>query len=340
MNIFKILASGDGTLKEPCISSFFKFLLDPYGDHEMGIEFIKKFISTFDPIFANKLDQTYSIDLFLEENLTKEFTKLNKERKNIGDIYIEIKKDGIFVYLIYIEIKIKQSLNKKRNQVLAQIHDIQQFNTDSKVPKQYVFLTPSGKSYEEYYNSAADKINNKIAGISLSWEKDIIQMLEFNNTPGNLKYLLTCFKDFIKACFQSEYIEVKEGTPNYVEYNTKYLNNFSSPISNKVEYLLNSMIRIGYDHPKVTCRKVKEIKYIFRQKEGREFDFRLDINSSRIKCHLIVGLDKENIGERWVMDKINKSTGSMIFIQYLYPNNEIESLHAIVQDVNKNCLKR
>ncbi len=127
MNIFKILASGSGTLKEPNISAFFKFLLDPEGTHELGCIVLKKILEVADEKMANKLDESYSVALFLEENLTKEIRKNEKIKKSIGDIYIEIVKDDKIVCLIYIEIKIRNSL-QKNNQVLSQNIDISQFS--------------------------------------------------------------------------------------------------------------------------------------------------------------------------------------------------------------------
>jgi hypothetical protein len=47
MNIFKILASGDGNIKEPNLSAFLAYLLNPKGDHGLGASFLEKVLSTF-----------------------------------------------------------------------------------------------------------------------------------------------------------------------------------------------------------------------------------------------------------------------------------------------------
>lgn len=44
MNIFKILASGDGSIKEPNVSAFLSFLLDPKKDHGISDEFLKRLL--------------------------------------------------------------------------------------------------------------------------------------------------------------------------------------------------------------------------------------------------------------------------------------------------------
>jgi len=148
MNIFKILASGDGTLKEPNISAFLKFLLDP--SQTYGLELLKRFIAIFNVKFAAALNTEHTVQLFLEENLTKVHSKTGKLKRNIGDIYIEISKGNELVCLIYVEVKIKKSLNTKLNQVYSQNVDISQFAKVENIPKYYVFLTPEGTDYKEY----------------------------------------------------------------------------------------------------------------------------------------------------------------------------------------------
>ena len=70
MNIFKILASGDGTINEPNVSAFLGYLLNPKEDHGLRDEFLKRVIR--DLINSNKND------LFLKENFL-----LNPTKKNI-----------------------------------------------------------------------------------------------------------------------------------------------------------------------------------------------------------------------------------------------------------------
>ena len=50
MNIFKILSSNDGTLKEPNVSSFLAYLLDPNEDHGLGDSLLKSILSDFESL--------------------------------------------------------------------------------------------------------------------------------------------------------------------------------------------------------------------------------------------------------------------------------------------------
>jgi hypothetical protein len=47
MNIFKILASGDGSIKEPNLSAFLAYLLNPKADHGLGSRFLQKILQPF-----------------------------------------------------------------------------------------------------------------------------------------------------------------------------------------------------------------------------------------------------------------------------------------------------
>ena len=44
MNIFKILSDGDGSIKEPNVSAFLAYLLDPTQSHGLGTKFFEKFV--------------------------------------------------------------------------------------------------------------------------------------------------------------------------------------------------------------------------------------------------------------------------------------------------------
>lgn len=53
MNIFKILASGDGRLNEPNVSAFLAYILNPKEDHGLGDVFLKKILSQLDKSTEN-----------------------------------------------------------------------------------------------------------------------------------------------------------------------------------------------------------------------------------------------------------------------------------------------
>lgn len=120
MNIFKILASGDGAIKEPNLSAFLAYLLNPKADHGLGSEFLRKVLQPFinehikeskegkflgslwstgkenedkdDPyILDMSINSRFNVDVVLEKALRR-----NQENKKIGktkeivDIIIKI----------------------------------------------------------------------------------------------------------------------------------------------------------------------------------------------------------------------------------------------------------
>lgn len=58
MNIFKILASGDGSIKEPNLSAFLAYLLNPKADHGLGSRFLQKVLQNFIPPDISELKKS------------------------------------------------------------------------------------------------------------------------------------------------------------------------------------------------------------------------------------------------------------------------------------------
>ncbi len=110
MNIFKILASGDGNIDEANVSAFLGYLLDPYGDHGLGDELLRRLLEEFiSSENAGELpsqllnDASYSegseiVDLSqgstfeVEVLLEQAFKNQSTEKKQIVDIVLLIYK--------------------------------------------------------------------------------------------------------------------------------------------------------------------------------------------------------------------------------------------------------
>ena len=163
MNIFKILSSGDSKLKEPSISAFLGFLLDPVENHGLGsriLEFIIKPIA-----FKNK--GAYN-GLLLNDKI-KELTKyfrtwvelekgVKSEKRSDIDILISMfdeKEDSeIPKYIFSIENKIKKSaINKEGTQLSNQLSRLtKSLEEEYKIKKVdnnfpyigIIFITPQG----------------------------------------------------------------------------------------------------------------------------------------------------------------------------------------------------
>ncbi len=115
MNIFKVLSSGDGSIKEPNLSAFLGYLLNPKADHGLNSAFLEKFIEPFLKIDSESnplkklfsgidesTDEEYVLDLSIHSRFNVEVVlekalKRDKEdpartgkTKEIVDIFIKI----------------------------------------------------------------------------------------------------------------------------------------------------------------------------------------------------------------------------------------------------------
>ena len=140
MNIFRILAQGDGAIQEPNISAFLGYLLNPNEDHGLGSRFLESFLEQHylrckndSTINNKKLDWIYDkgeiIDLSTnsnyEVNVFFEQSFKGESKKDIVDIMLVIhkvekeKKEQYFKnyilnkrelkHIFLIEVKIKDS---------------------------------------------------------------------------------------------------------------------------------------------------------------------------------------------------------------------------------------
>ena len=74
MNIFKILANGDGIINEPNVSAFLGYLLNPSADHTLRFEFLKRFL---EPVVEGEdfNVEKYDYEIFFEQGFTSELGK-------------------------------------------------------------------------------------------------------------------------------------------------------------------------------------------------------------------------------------------------------------------------
>lgn len=75
MNIFKVLANGDGRINEPNVSAFLGYLLDPYQDHGLGYEFLDRFLNK---VISDFETREYEYEILLEQAF-KEIEKENTD---------------------------------------------------------------------------------------------------------------------------------------------------------------------------------------------------------------------------------------------------------------------
>jgi hypothetical protein len=237
MNIFKILSSGDGSIKEPNISSFLGYLLDPNKEHGLKdfllVSLLRKLILNNDKLKFLQINDSDIVNLTNESKFTvnielEKKVKIQSNKDRYIDIVVYIRKDGKLVFITCIENKIRDT-SVTTNQLNEQFFGIT--NEYSEIPVGFIYLTPyfSEKCKEEYELFCMN--HKEIPSYHLSWnDKEdesiyslLVGMLE-NESRGLIepifeysKYTIKAFLNFITTDFQS-YREEKNNINKKLNY--------------------------------------------------------------------------------------------------------------------------
>jgi len=238
MNIFKILANGDGKINEPNISAFLGYLLDPYQDHGLGFEFLERFL---EPFFENREEpfnlRSFDYKILFEQAFKDEDKEIKK--KELVDIvilcfesnkgnYKELIAESIInnkpelKYIFLLENKVKPF--KKEKQIKAQFENsIKMLKIDkSKVIS--IYVTPDNEEYEKEF----EKFTENVLKQHYIWKRkdsnnkdDIFNLLIDlikEESEGKIeaineytKHTLISFIKFIENNFKSQFVEELEG---------------------------------------------------------------------------------------------------------------------------------
>lgn len=226
MNIFKILSSYDGSIKEPNISSFLAYLLDLYEDHGLSDLLLKSVLMDFQELNAKFFEKIKLSDLTqYDVRINPEYSVfLGNKRRDI-DIVIEFYSDNKLepVYTLCIENKITDSsIQKNDNQLEDELEGLKKEYLENKWATEIYFcfltLEDSKKSSEEFNNFKYDK------KLLLHWKGEksiqakILDILEqerkgeIDPISEDSKFLIKSFLAFIKTNFKSSYEEKAERT--------------------------------------------------------------------------------------------------------------------------------
>jgi hypothetical protein len=264
MNIFKILANGDGTINEANISAFLGYLLDPYQDHGLGFEFLERFLER---VFENQEEKvnlrSYDYEILFEQAFRDEDKQLKK--KEIVDIVIlcfesnkgnykeliaknSIDKARKLKYIFLIENKVNKGANSNK-QLKAQFENtIKNLGIEkSKIVSLYV--TPDEKIYhlefdkfdeknlKEHYVWKNKDVNSKIDILSLLLELISDEHLgKIEAINEYTRHTLISFIQFIENDFKSQLVEKIENAEgkykkdiidNFDDYYSKYSENLN-----------------------------------------------------------------------------------------------------------------
>lgn len=269
MNIFKILANGDGSIKEPNISAFLGYLLNPYEDHGLGFEFLERFLDRF---FVDE-EEDFNVQGFDYEIVFEQaFRDEKKTKKEIVDIvilcfennkgrYKELiaesmtKQTRELKYIFLLENKVTTHSIKDK-QLEAQFKNtIKTLDIDeSKVISLYV--TPEDSKYDEVFEKFVEN-EHKAHYVWKSKNEDnqndiykiLLNIIE-DESKGKIevmnnytKHTLISFVKFIENNFKSQKEEEKV-RKNDGKYTQEYIDlNNKSKIERKLNTLRSELIK-------------------------------------------------------------------------------------------------
>lgn len=262
MNIFKVLANGDGSINEANVSAFLGYLLDPKADHALGHEFLKAFLEhvisdeDFDP---EKYEyQVFYEQAFKEGNLAKQIVdivlvcytiNLGNGKESLFKEFLNNRKEVKRIFLIENKIKsgsiTQGQLERQFNSTVSELKD----NVETEIHS--VYITPENPKFYEDFETA--KINLKS---HLFWNrsedepsiKSILLNIIKMEAKGEIEPLnqytlhtIKAFVQFIENDFKSEK-QVEKARLNDGSYIEKFEKlNLKSNIVEKLETLKSKL---------------------------------------------------------------------------------------------------
>lgn len=289
MNIFKILSSYDGSIKEPNISSFLAYLLDINEDHGISDLLLRSIITDFkniNPSFFDKV-KTSNLNQF-DISINPEYSVfLNNKRRDI-DIVIEIYNENkeMPLYSICIENKITDSsIQKNDSQLKDELEGLKKeykennWNTDI----YFVFITleDSKKSNEEFNAFSYDKKLHLYWKGKTSIQEKLLNILdlerigEIDPLSEDFKFLIKSFLSFIKTEFKSSIEERNDKfeKKNYGKTVMEFFREYASSLEMNKDYKVNDI--------------KKSISTIIKEESG------LTLNSGTLNCHVYATIVNE-----------------------------------------------
>lgn len=267
MNIFKILANGDGSINEPNVSAFLGYLLNPYADHGLRFEFLTRFMEKIGDEEFNPLKYDYEI---LFEQAFRENGD-PKNEKDIVDIVILCletnngnQKESIVKNILsseqslkkvfLIENKIKKNAIKKGQLVNQYIKAKSELNVeDDKLHS--IYVSPNTNDFiTEFEDTEVDRVikKNKTQiywngkeSISNTLKEILHEETNAKIEPINeyTKQTIKAFIQFIENDFKSEKQEQKE-RKNDGSYTERYRKlNEESHLEQKLLLLRDELIK-------------------------------------------------------------------------------------------------
>lgn len=227
MNIFKVLANGDGSINEANVSAFLGYLLDPKADHALGFEFLKLFL---EPVLDG---EDFDIDKYDYQIFYEQAFREGSSSKQIVDVVIVcysteqgtgkesfvkefLKNNKTVERLFLIENKIRAG-SMTTGQLMAQFQSsVSELKGDLEEEQIYsIYVTPEDDKLSAEFEQASsinpthilwDSIGSEVTTIK-SMLKEILQRESQGDAEALNEYTnhtIKAFIQFIATDFRSE----------------------------------------------------------------------------------------------------------------------------------------
>ncbi|TGL76898.1 PD-(D/E)XK nuclease family protein [Leptospira jelokensis] len=230
MNIFKILASGDGNINEANVSAFLGYLLDPYADHGLGDVLLSRILQEFSSLESDVsfpegllnndevVDLTPGSSFEVEILLEQAFKGESNSKKEIVDIVVLIfQKEKMQIesmakqmlsgnqtrelkQIILIENKIKtgsakdEQLKNQYNNTIETINSHDKLNLSIEQIKKlvsYIYISPDSSVTKNIFQTF-HKEEKDCPKLPLFWKEDSSESKSQSNT------ILQILKDIVR----------------------------------------------------------------------------------------------------------------------------------------------
>ncbi|MCI5544056.1 MAG: PD-(D/E)XK nuclease family protein [Azospirillum sp.] len=221
MNIFEILNQGKGAVNENNISAFLAYLLNPNETHGLKDAVLQKFLTSIN-YDMNTYDTLQVKDIRLEVPVRDTSTS----NLRVVDIFLELYTPFVGEHIIAIENKILGYSVRER-----QLLDECEFISNTKIPFDFVFLTPQkhNKNILPEINHLKQQYGNSFHQLYWSGNNDsVISLLNsilLMETQGELppitEYVKQTIKSFIYYISHKDINLLKSCIPFTLYYNGK-----------------------------------------------------------------------------------------------------------------------
>ncbi|MBO5532235.1 MAG: PD-(D/E)XK nuclease family protein [Fibrobacter sp.] len=312
MNIFKILSSYDGSIKEPNISSFLAYLLDLDEDHGLSDLLLMSVIQEFknkNPLFFGKIKKNlnqFDIRINPEHSVF-----LDNKRRDI-DIVVEFyeEKNEEPLYSLCIENKITDNSIQRKNQLMEELEGLRNEYKDNgwKTEIYFCFLTleNSKKSNDEFSAFNYEKKIHLYWKGKLSLQEKILNILELERNgeidpiSEDFKFLLKSFLSFIKTDFKSSIEEKSEKRErkNYGKTVMEFFRDFAETMVEGKDYKVSEV--------------KKTISTMIKNESG------VSVNKGTLNCHSCATIVNEKNRVHYQVTEKNCDYKNLFF----YPNEK------------------